>query len=205
MEYWEIVLIERGYLRRNVLQYQLQRLQAYGAMFAMNGDKQQRGPSGWMPMYFDRYKQADRPEVSQQKLDAFGMKREEERPRRRFNDDNRGRSFGDDRRKFNDDNRRFNDERRPLSKREMAERNDRERYEEDTNYSSLYERHHEFPKMQAARERKAARPQGEKREYRGEKRDNFRGGKPQGDKRSQRAQRFSNSKPNFKPRKRNED
>ena len=108
------------------------------------------------------------------------MKRDDERPRRRFNDDNRG--FGDDRRRFNDDNRR------PLNKREMAERNDRERYEEDTNYSSLYERHHEFAKMQAARERKA-RPQGEKRD--------FRGGKPTGDKRSQRAQRFSGSKPGF--------
>ena len=125
---------------------------------------------------------------------AFGMKREEERPRRRFNDDNRG--FGDDRRKFGDDNRRFNDERRPMNKREMAERNDRERYEEDTNYSNLYERHHEFAKLQAARERKA-RPQGEKREFRsGEKRD-FRGGKPAGDKRGQRAQRFSGGKPGF--------
>ena len=142
---------------------------------------------------------------------AFGMKREEERPLRRFNDEGRGgfggerRGFGDDRRKFNDDNRR------PMNKREMAERNDSERYAEDTNYSSLYERHHEFAKMQAARERKAARPQGEKREFRGEKRDGFRGdkrdgfrgGKPQGDKRAQRAQRFS--KPNNKTRKHNED
>ena len=109
---------------------------------------------------------------------TFGMKREEERPRRRFNDDNRG--FGDDRRRFGEENRRT------PNKREMAERNDRERYEEDTNYSSLYERHHEFAKMQAARERKA-RPQGEKRE--------FRGGKPAGDKRAQRAQRFAGSKP----------
>ncbi|MBQ1177923.1 MAG: methyltransferase [Bacteroidaceae bacterium] len=125
---------------------------------------------------------------------AFGMKREEERPRRRFNDDNRG--FGDDRRKFGDDNRRFNDERRPMNKREMAERNDRERYEEDTNYSNLYERHHEFAKLQAARERKA-RPQGEKREFRGGEKRDFRGGKPAGDKRSQRAQRFSGGKPGF--------
>ena len=125
---------------------------------------------------------------------VFGMKREEERPRRRFNDDNRG--FGDDRRKFGDDNRRFNDERRPMNKREMAERNDRERYEEDTNYSNLYERHHEFAKLQAARERKA-RPQGEKREFRGGEKRDFRGGKPAGDKRSQRAQRFSGGKPGF--------
>ena len=88
----------------------------------------------------------------------------------------------------------------------MAERNDRERYEEDTNYSTLYERHHEFAKMQAARERKAARPTGEKREFRGDKKRDFRGGKPTGDKRSQRAQRFAgNNKSNFKSRKRNED
>ena len=105
--------------------------------------------------------------------------------------------FGDDnRRRFNDDNRRGfgNDDRRRINKREMAEHNDRERYEEDTNYSSLYERHHEFARMQAARERKA-RPQGERREYRSSK--------PATDKRSQRAQRFS--KPNNKNRRRNED
>ena len=123
---------------------------------------------------------------------AFGMKRDD----RGFGDNRRG-GFGGDRRGFGDERRKFNDdESRTFNKREMAERNDRERYEEDTNYSSLYERHHEFAKMQAARERKAARPQGEKREYRGEKRE-FRGGKPQGDKRfagdkrSQRAQRFA--------------
>ena len=109
------------------------------------------------------------------------------------------------------DDRRFGDDRRPMNKREMAERNDSERYAEDTNYSSLYERHHEFAKMQAARERKAAKTQEGKREYRGGDKREYRGGKPagdkrfSGDKRSQRAQRFSNSKPNFKPRKRNED
>ena len=118
---------------------------------------------------------------------TFGMKREEERPRRRFNDEER--SFGGERRRFNDDNRRFGED-RPVSKREMAERNDRERYEEDTNYSTLYERHHEFAQIQAARERKANRPQG------GGKRE-FRGGKPAGDKRGQRAQRFAGSKPGF--------
>jgi hypothetical protein len=59
--------------------------------------------------------------------------------------------------------------------------------------------------MQAARERKA-RPQGERREFRGGDKRDFRGGKPAGDKRAQRAQRFANNKSNnFKPRKRNED
>ena len=90
-----------------------------------------------------------------------------------------------DDRKFGDNRRGFGDERRTMNKREMAERNDSERYAEDTNYSTLYERHHEFAKMQAARERKA-RPQGERRE--------FRSGKPAADKRSQRAQQFA--KPN---------
>jgi hypothetical protein len=110
------------------------------------------------------------------------MKREEERPRRRFGEEKR---------------QGFGDNRRPINKREMAERNDRERYEEDSNYSSLYERHHEFAKMRAARERKATRPQqDERREFRGGKPD-FRSGKPAGDKRSQRAQRFSGGKPGF--------
>lgn len=136
-------------------------------------DKSER-PTGERRSLRDREERAAR---------TFGMKREEERPRRRFNDDNR-RGFSDDRRRFNDD------ERRTLNKREMAERNDRERYEEDANYSSLYERHHEFAKMQATRERKA-RPAGERREYRGEGKRDFRGGKSAGDKRSQRAQRFS--------------
>ena len=92
---------------------------------------------------------------------AFGMRRDDERPRHRFNDNDRehsNRNFGS--------GRRFNEERRPMNSREMAERNDRERYEEDTNYSSLYERHREFSQMRAIRERKAARPQGERREQR---------------------------------------
>ena len=49
----EITLIRRGYRRRNVLQYQLQRLQAYGAMFAMSGTN--KTPVEFLPMYFDKY------------------------------------------------------------------------------------------------------------------------------------------------------
>ena len=48
--------------------------------------------------------------------------------------------------------------------------------------------------MRAARDRKAAREQSEKREFRGGKPD-FRGGKPAGDKRAQRVQRFAGGKP----------
>jgi hypothetical protein len=67
MRYWEIVLIERGYYHRNVLQYQLQRLQAYGSIFAFSGDKKGKGPDGWFPLYFDRYKDdGEKPVVSKE-------------------------------------------------------------------------------------------------------------------------------------------
>ena len=118
---------------------------------------------------------------------SFGMKREDERTRR-FNEEGRGKSFGGNRH-FSNDNFRYSDEHRKPNKREMAERNDRERYEEDTNYRTLYERHHEFAKMQAARERKAAgKQQGDK--------GSFRKNKFVDDRRGQRAQRFSNANPN---------
>ena len=53
MSYCDILLIQRGYYRRNALQYQLQRLQAYGAFHCMNGTKKE--PQDWLPMYTDRY------------------------------------------------------------------------------------------------------------------------------------------------------
>lgn len=55
MMYWEILLIQRGYRRRNVLQYQLQRLQAYGSFHCMSGSKKE--PHDWLPMYFDKYRE----------------------------------------------------------------------------------------------------------------------------------------------------
>lgn len=55
MMYWEIALIIRGYRRRNILQYQLQRLQAYGAFHCMGGSKKK--PDEWLPLYVDRYKE----------------------------------------------------------------------------------------------------------------------------------------------------
>ena len=54
MMYWEIALIIRGYRRRNILQYQLQRLQAYGAFHSMSGCKKK--PDEWLPLYVDRYR-----------------------------------------------------------------------------------------------------------------------------------------------------
>ena len=57
MSYCDILLIRRGYRRRNILQYQLQRLQAYGAFHCMSGSK--KAPPEWLPLYIDRYKTDD--------------------------------------------------------------------------------------------------------------------------------------------------
>ena len=53
MSYCDIYLIQRGYRRRNILQYQLQRLQAYGAFHCMGSSDKK--PAEWLPLYVDRY------------------------------------------------------------------------------------------------------------------------------------------------------
>lgn len=53
MSYCDIMLIQRGYRRRNILQIQLQRLQAFGAFHCMSGAKKE--PQDWLPLYIDRY------------------------------------------------------------------------------------------------------------------------------------------------------
>ena len=55
MMWWEILLIIRGYRRRNVLQYQLQRLHAFHSLFAMRENKEGHKPDQLWPLYFDRY------------------------------------------------------------------------------------------------------------------------------------------------------
>lgn len=71
MSYCEIVLIIRGYRRRGILQYQLQRLQAYGAFHCM-GAKNPKTVEEWLPMYVDRYKDTNREvEVSQETIDTL--------------------------------------------------------------------------------------------------------------------------------------
>ena len=59
MSYCDILLIQRGYRRRNILQYQLQRLQAFGAFFCMSGT--QKTPEDFLPLYVDRYIDDDDP------------------------------------------------------------------------------------------------------------------------------------------------
>ena len=71
MPYWQILLIERGYYHRNVLQYQLQRLQAYGSVHCMSGDKAGKGPDGWMPLYFDHYRTSNKTPISKEEQDEL--------------------------------------------------------------------------------------------------------------------------------------
>lgn len=59
MSYCDILLIQRGYRRRNILQYQLQRLQAFGSFFCMSGTT--KTPEDFLPMYIDRYIDDDDP------------------------------------------------------------------------------------------------------------------------------------------------
>ena len=75
MSYCDIVLIQRGYRRRNVLQYQLQRLQAYGAFFCMSGANKK--PSEWIDLYFDHYKGSEGQLLSEDdKEELLGMMRD---------------------------------------------------------------------------------------------------------------------------------
>ena len=55
MSFCEIALIIRGYRKRNVLQYQLQRIQAFAAMYAMRGNQDGKEPKDVIPLYFDNY------------------------------------------------------------------------------------------------------------------------------------------------------
>ena len=66
MSYCDILLIQRGYRRRNILQYQLQRLQAYGAFHCMSGSKKE--PQVWLPLYVDRYKIVKVPPLSDEEI-----------------------------------------------------------------------------------------------------------------------------------------
>ncbi len=58
MEFWEILLIIRGYRRRNVLMYQLQRQQVFASATCM-GNPNNLKPKDIIPLYCDNYKETD--------------------------------------------------------------------------------------------------------------------------------------------------
>jgi len=87
MSYCDILLIQRGYRRRNVLQYQLQRLQAYGAFFCVNGTNKK--PSEWIDLYFDHYKGSEGKLLSEDdKEELLGMMRDINNKKKKENDGN---------------------------------------------------------------------------------------------------------------------
>jgi len=68
MSYCDIVLIIRGYRRRNVLQYQLQREQIVASAFAFSGNKDHLTPEQLVPLYCDRYIDQKAPQLSQDEI-----------------------------------------------------------------------------------------------------------------------------------------
>ena len=54
MRWWEILLIIQGYRRRNVLQYQLQRITAWASAYCM-GNKNNVKPDEFFHLYCDDY------------------------------------------------------------------------------------------------------------------------------------------------------
>ena len=68
MKWWEILLIIQGYRRRNVLQYQLQRIQAWASAFCM-GNKDGKRPQDLVDLYIDHYIDEDEDQLSQQEVD----------------------------------------------------------------------------------------------------------------------------------------
>ena len=69
LRWWEIRSIIRGYSRRHILQYQLQRITAYSAFYSMRENKEQKTPSDWMPLYFDKYDESESSSITQEDLE----------------------------------------------------------------------------------------------------------------------------------------
>ena len=62
------MLIIQGYRRRNVLQYQLQRIQAWASAFCM-GNKDGKRPQDLIDLYIDHYIDESEEQLTQQEVD----------------------------------------------------------------------------------------------------------------------------------------
>ena len=62
------MLIIQGYRRRNVLQYQLQRMQAWASAFCM-GNKDGKRPQDLVDLYIDHYIDETEEQLTQQEVD----------------------------------------------------------------------------------------------------------------------------------------
>ena len=57
---WEANRIIKGYKRRNILQYQLQRMQMWASLFCM-GNPEKKSPTDILHLYFDDFDKDDSP------------------------------------------------------------------------------------------------------------------------------------------------
>lgn len=83
MKWWEILLTIQGYRRRNVLQYQLQRIQAWASAFCM-GNKEGKQPQDLVDLYFDHYIEESEAQLTQQDIDEMQAEIDAENARNGF-------------------------------------------------------------------------------------------------------------------------
>ena len=84
---WEARRILRGYQRRNILMYQLQRMQVWASMFCM-GNPEKKTPSDILHLYFDDFdKESDQPisddEIRQMQEEMAAINRANARKQKR--------------------------------------------------------------------------------------------------------------------------
>jgi hypothetical protein len=70
MMWWEILLTIQGYRRRNVLQYQLQRIQAWASALCM-GNKEGKQPLDLIDLYFDHYIEEGEEQLTKEEQDEI--------------------------------------------------------------------------------------------------------------------------------------
>ena len=83
MKWWEILLTIQGYRRRNVLQYQLQRIQAWASAFCM-GNKEGKQPQDLVDLYFDHYIEEGEAQLTQLDIDEMQAEIDAENARNGF-------------------------------------------------------------------------------------------------------------------------
>ena len=84
---WEARRILKGYQRRNILMYQLQRMQVWASMFCM-GNPEKKTPSDILHLYFDDFdKESDQPisddEIRQMQEEMAAINRANARMKKR--------------------------------------------------------------------------------------------------------------------------
>ena len=80
MSWWEILLIIRGYRRRGVLQYQLQRITAWASAFSM-GNPRGVQPQDFLHLCFDDY-ETDGEVISDDEIEEIRSRIEAENAKR---------------------------------------------------------------------------------------------------------------------------